>query len=196
MSSLVTQEAPDFVAQAVMADNEFAELKLSDYRGRHVILFFFARDFTFVCRSEIIVFDRKLDEFRAKGAEVIGISVDSHFTHLAWKQTPVKDGGIGSIRYPLVSDLDKSISRSFGILSGEAVALRGLYLIDKNGIVRHQVINDLNLGRSVDEAMRMLDALQFTEKFGEVCPADWHEGQEAMKATSEGVAAYLAKHAS
>ena len=196
MSSLVTQEAPDFVAQAVMADNEFAELKLSDYRGRHVILFFYPLDFTFVCPSEIIAFDRKLDEFRAKGAEVIGISVDSHFTHLAWKQTPVKDGGIGSIRYPLVSDLDKSISRSFGILSGEAVALRGLYLIDKNGIVRHQVINDLNLGRSVDEAMRMLDALQFTEKFGEVCPADWHEGQEAMKATSEGVAAYLAKHAS
>ncbi len=195
MSSLVTQEAPDFVAQAVMADNEFAELKLSDYRGKHVILFFYPLDFTFVCPSEIIAFDKKLDQFRAKGAEVIGISVDSHFTHLAWKQTPVEDGGIGSIRYPLVSDLDKSISRSFGILSGEAVALRGLYLIDKNGIVRHQVINDLNLGRSVDEAMRMLDALQFTEKFGEVCPADWHEGQEAMKATSEGVAAYLAKHA-
>ncbi len=195
MSSLVTQEAPDFVAQAVMADNEFAELKLSDYRGKHVILFFYPLDFTFVCPSEIIAFDTKLDEFRAKGAEVIGVSVDSHFTHLAWKQTPVKDGGIGSIRYPLVSDLDKSISRSFGILSGEAVALRGLYLIDKNGFVRHQVINDLNLGRSVDEAMRMLDALQFTEKFGEVCPADWHEGQEAMKATSEGVAAYLAKHA-
>lgn len=195
MSSMVTQEAPDFVAQAVMADNEFAELKLSDYRGKHVILFFYPLDFTFVCPSEIIAFDKKIDEFRAKGAEVIGISVDSHFTHLAWKQTPVERGGIGPIRYPLVADLDKSISRSFGILSGEAVALRGLYLIDKHGIVRHQVVNDLNLGRSVDEAMRMLDALQFTEKFGEVCPADWHEGQEAMKASAEGVAAYLSKHA-
>jgi peroxiredoxin 2/4 len=127
--------------------------------------------------------------------EVLGISVDSQYTHLAWKQTPVERGGIGPIRYPLVADLDKSISRTFGVLSGEAVALRGLFLIDRNGIVRHQVVNDLNLGRSVDEAMRMVDALQFTEKYGDVCPADWQEGQEAMKPTAEGVAQYLAKRA-
>jgi peroxiredoxin 2/4 len=195
MTSLVTREAPEFVAQAVMADNEIAQLKLSDYRGKHVVLFFYPLDFTFVCPSEILAFDRRLDEFRAKGVEVLGISVDSQYTHLAWKQTPVERGGIGPIRYPLVADLDKSISRTFGVLSGEAVALRGLFLIDRNGIVRHQVVNDLNLGRSVDEAMRMVDALQFTEKYGDVCPADWQEGQEAMKPTAEGVAQYLAKRA-
>ena len=194
MSTLVTQEAPDFTAQAVMGDNTFEEVQLSSYRGKYVLLFFYPLDFTFVCPSEIIAFDTALDKFRAKNAEVIGVSVDSHFTHLAWKNTPRDQGGIGDINYPLVADLDKNISREYGILSGESVALRGLFLIDKEGIVRHELVNDLGLGRSVDEAIRMLDALQFSEEHGEVCPANWHEGDEAMKPTADGVADYLAKH--
>ena len=194
MSTLVTQEAPDFTAQAVMGDNTFEEVKLSSYRGKYVLLFFYPLDFTFVCPSEIIAFDTALDKFRAKNAEVIGVSVDSHFTHLAWKNTPRDQGGIGDINYPLVADLDKNISREYGILSGESVALRGLFLIDKEGVVRHELVNDLGLGRSVDEAIRMLDALQFSEEHGEVCPANWHEGDEAMKPTADGVADYLAKH--
>jgi peroxiredoxin (alkyl hydroperoxide reductase subunit C) len=194
MSTLVTQEAPDFTAQAVMGDNTFEEVQLSSYRGKYVLLFFYPLDFTFVCPSEIIAFDTALDKFRAKNAEVIGVSVDSHFTHLAWKNTPRDQGGIGDINYPLVADLDKNISREYGILSGESVALRGLFLIDKEGVVRHELVNDLGLGRSVDEAIRMLDALQFSEEHGEVCPANWHEGDEAMKPTADGVADYLAKH--
>lgn len=194
MSTLVTQEAPDFTAQAVMGDNTFEEVQLSSYRGKYVVLFFYPLDFTFVCPSEIIAFDTALDKFRAKNAEVIGVSVDSHFTHLAWKNTPRDQGGIGDINYPLVADLDKNISREYGILSGESVALRGLFLIDKEGVVRHELVNDLGLGRSVDEAIRMLDALQFSEEHGEVCPANWHEGDEAMKPTADGVADYLAKH--
>ncbi len=194
MSNLVTKEAPDFAAQAVMGDNSFSELKLSDYRGKHVVLFFYPLDFTFVCPSEIIAFDKALDKFKAKSTEVIGVSVDSHFTHLAWKNTPVDQGGIGQVKYPLVADLNKNISRDYGVLVNDAVALRGLFLIDKDGIVRHQLVNDLGLGRNVEEALRMLDALQFTEKHGEVCPANWREGDDAMKPTAEGVAEYLAKH--
>lgn len=196
MEPLVTKEAPDFKATAVMPDNTFQEdFTLSAYRGKYVILFFYPLDFTFVCPSEIIAFDRKLDEFKKRNCEIIGVSVDSHFTHFAWKNTPVKEGGIGNIRYPLVSDLSKNIARSYGVLINETVALRGLFLIDKCGIVRHALINDLGLGRSVDEALRMLDALIFTETYGEVCPANWHPGEEGMKPTSEGVAEYLAKHA-
>jgi peroxiredoxin (alkyl hydroperoxide reductase subunit C) len=195
MSYLVTKEAPDFAAQAVMPDNSFEELKLSSYRGKYVVLFFYPLDFTFVCPSEIIAFDKALKQFKDKGAEVIGVSVDSHFTHWAWKNTPVDQGGIGNVQYPLVADLSKSISRDYGVLVNDTVALRGLFLIDKEGIIRHAVVNDLSLGRNVDEAVRMLDALQFTEKHGEVCPANWREGDEAMKPTSEGVAEYLAKHA-
>lgn len=191
MSSWVTQEAPDFIAQAVMPNNSFAELQLSSYRGKYVVLFFYPLDFTFVCPSEIIAFDQELQRFKEKNAEVIGVSVDSHFTHLAWKNTPIEKGGIGQIQYPLVSDLSKSISRDYGVLLNESVALRGLFLIDKEGIVRHCLINDLPLGRNVDEALRILDALQFTEKHGEVCPANWRHGQAAMKPTAEGVAEYL-----
>jgi peroxiredoxin (alkyl hydroperoxide reductase subunit C) len=194
--SLVTQEAPDFTAQAVMGDNTFEELKLSSYRGKYVVLYFYPLDFTFVCPSEIIAFNDELEKFKERNAEVIGVSVDSHFTHLAWKNTPRDQGGIGEINYPLVADLDKSISREYGVLSGDSVALRGLYLIDKEGIIRHELVNDLGLGRSVEEAIRMLDALQFTEEHGEVCPANWHKGDDAMQPTAEGVANYLAKHAS
>jgi len=194
MSALVTKEAPDFTAQAVMPDNSFEELKLSSYRGKHVVLFFYPLDFTFVCPSEIIAFNKKLGDFKKKGCEVIGVSVDSHFTHLAWKNTPVKQGGIGNVQYPLVADLSKSIATSYGVLFDDAIALRGLFLIDKEGVIRHSVVNDLPLGRNVDEALRMLDALQFTEKHGEVCPANWNTGDEAMKPTAEGVSSYLAKH--
>jgi peroxiredoxin (alkyl hydroperoxide reductase subunit C) len=194
--SLVTREAPDFTATALMPDNTFKEdFKLSDLRGKYVILFFYPLDFTFVCPSEIIAFDKALKKFRARDTEVVGISVDSHFTHWAWNNTPVDKGGLGGIEYPLVADLDKSISRSYGVLVGESVALRGLFLIDKEGVVRHCVINDLPLGRNVDEALRMVDALKYTEEHGEVCPANWHEGEEGMKPTAEGVADYLAKHA-
>ena len=195
MSSLVTKEAPDFTAQTVMPDNTFQDLTLSSYRGKYVVLFFYPLDFTFVCPSEIIAFDKKLAQFKEKNTELIGVSIDSHFTHLAWKNTPVDQGGIGQVQYPLVADLNKNISRDYGVLINDAIALRGLYLIDKEGIVRHAVVNDLSLGRNVDEVLRMVDALQFTEKHGEVCPANWKEGDEAMKPTAEGVAEYLAKHA-
>jgi peroxiredoxin (alkyl hydroperoxide reductase subunit C) len=194
MSTLVTKEAPDFTAQAVMPNNDFADLTLSKYKGKYVVLFFYPLDFTFVCPSEIIAFDKKLAKFKEKNAEVIGVSVDSHFTHLAWKNTAVAEGGIGNVQYPLVADLNKEISRSYGVLFDEAIALRGLFLIDKEGVVRHAIVNDLPLGRNVDEALRMLDALQFTEEHGEVCPANWRDGDEAMKPTAEGVAEYLAKH--
>ena len=194
MCGLVTKEAPDFTAQAVLPDNSFAELKLSSYRGRYVVLFFYPLDFTFVCPSEIIAFDAALAKFEKKNAQVLGCSVDSHFTHLAWKNTPRKQGGIGPIRYPLVSDLTKQIARDYGVLLDGGVALRGLFLIDKAGVVRHALVNDLPIGRSVNEAIRVLDALQFHEEHGDVCPANWHQGEEAMKPTAEGVASYLAKH--
>jgi peroxiredoxin 2/4 len=195
MCLLVTKEAPDFTATAVMPDNSFNEsFKLSSHRGKYVVLFFYPLDFTFVCPTEIIAFDKALAKFKQKNCEVIGVSVDSHFTHLAWKNTPRNQGGIGDIQYPLVSDLSKNISRDYQVLVDGGVALRGLFLIDTKGKIRHAVINDLPLGRSVDEALRMVDALQFHEKNGEVCPANWREGQEGMKATAKGVATYLAAH--
>lgn len=195
MSTLVTKQAPDFTATAVMPDNSMKEdFKLSDFRGKYVILFFYPLDFTFVCPSEIIAFDKKLDQFKARDCEIIGVSIDSQFSHWAWKNTPVKEGGIGSIQYPLVADLDKKISRHYGVLLDIGVALRGTFLIDREGNIRHAVINDLPLGRSIDEALRMVDALQFHEKHGDVCPANWHEGDDAMTPTAEGVATYLASH--
>lgn len=195
MSVLVTQQAPDFTAQAVMPDNTFAELRLSSYRGKFVVLFFYPLDFTFVCPSEILAFNRAVKALAKKNAAVIGVSVDSQFTHFAWRQTPVNKGGIGEIAFPLVADLDKKIARDYDVLLNGAVALRGLFLIDDKGVVRHQLVNDLPIGRSVDELIRTLDALQYVETHGEVCPANWKDGDEAMKPTAEGVAAYLAKHA-
>lgn len=194
MSTLVTNEAPDFAAQAVMPDNTFAELSLSSHRGKYVVLFFYPLDFTFVCPSEIIAFDKALDQFKERNAEVIGVSVDSHFTHVAWKNTPRNEGGIGNVQYPLVADLNKNIARDYGVLFNDSIALRGLFLIDKEGIVRHALVNDLPLGRNVDEALRVLDALQYTEEHGEVCPANWEKGKDAMQPTAEGVASYLAKN--
>ncbi len=195
LTTLVTQEAPDFTAEAVMPDNTFGEITLSSFRGKYVVLFFYPLDFTFVCPSEILAFNKRLGDFKAKNCEVIGVSVDSKFTHLAWKNTPLDNGGIGNIQYPLVQDLNKAIARSYGILFNDAVALRGLFLIDTKGVVRHAVINDLPFGRNVAEALRMVDAVQFFEAHGDVCPANWQEGEEAMKPTAEGVASYLAKHA-
>ncbi len=195
MSTLVTKQAPDFTATAVMPDNSMKDdFKLSDYRGKYVILFFYPLDFTFVCPSEIIAFDKNLDKFKQRNCEVIGASIDSQFSHWAWKNTPINEGGIGDIQYPLVADLDKKISRQYGVLLDMGVALRGTFLIDKEGIVRHAVINDLPLGRSIDEALRMVDALTFHEEHGDVCPANWHQGEDAMTPTAEGVADYLAKH--
>lgn len=194
MGTLVTREAPDFSAQAVMPDGTFAELPLAAYRGKTVVLFFYPLDFTFVCPSEILAFNKKVAEFKARDTEVIGVSVDSVYTHFAWRETPVEQGGIGPVAFPLVADLNKSIARAYDVLLNDEVALRGLFLIDANGIVRHQVINDLPLGRNVDEALRMVDALHFTEEHGEVCPANWRPGEEGMEATAAGVAAYLGDH--
>lgn len=194
--SLVTKKAPDFTAVAVMPDNSFKEISLADYRGKHTILFFYPLDFTFVCPTEIIAFDKHLEEFQKLDCQVIGASIDSQYSHWAWKNTPVKKGGIGNIRYPIIADITKQISRDYGVLlEADGVALRGLFLIDKDGVIRHEVVNDLGLGRSALEALRVLNALQHLEKYGEVCPADWHEGEEAMKPTADGVAHYLAEHA-
>lgn len=195
LTTLVTQQAPDFTAEAVMADNSFGNIVLSNLKGKYVLLLFYPLDFTFVCPSEILAFNKQVAQFKAKNCEVIGISVDSKFTHLAWKNTPIENGGIGNIQFPLVQDLNKEIAKSYGILLHNSVALRGLFLIDPTGTIRHCIVNDLPLGRSVIEALRMLDAVQFSDTHGEVCPANWQEGEEAMKPTAEGVADYLAKYA-
>lgn len=192
MSPLITNPAPDFTATAVMPDNTLKEdFTLSEYRGKYVVLFFYPLDFTFVCPSEILQFDKYLTKFKEKNCEIIGVSIDSQFSHLAWKNTPVNEGGIGNIQYPLVADLDKKISLDYGVLLDAGIALRGTFLIDKEGVLRHSVINDLPLGRNIEEALRMVGALQFHEQHGDVCPANWNEGDEAMKPTRKGVAEYL-----
>ncbi len=197
MSVLVGKKAPDFTAAAVMPNNEINEkFNLHSYlNGKIGVLFFYPLDFTFVCPSEIISFDNHLKEFKDRGVEVIGVSVDSKFTHLAWKNTEVNKGGIGQIQYPLVADLTKSIARDYDVLMGDAVALRGTFLIDQDGVVRHQVVNDLPLGRSIEEALRMVDSLKFFQENGEVCPAGWSKGKQGMKADAKGVADYLANNA-
>jgi peroxiredoxin (alkyl hydroperoxide reductase subunit C) len=180
-----------------MGNNEINEhFNLHGFlKGKIGVLFFYPLDFTFVCPSEIIAFDNHLKDFKDRGAEVIGVSVDSHFSHLAWKNTPVNNGGIGQVQYPLVADITKSIARDYDVLIDEAVALRGTFLIDQNGVVRHQVVNDLPLGRSIEEALRMVDALKFFQEHGEVCPAGWNKGKKGMKPTAKGVAEYLSNHA-
>ncbi len=180
MSVLVTQQAPDFKAQAVMPDGQFKEISLSDYRDQYVLLFFWPLDFTFVCPTEIIAFSDRAEEFASLGVQILGVSIDSHFTHLAWTNTPREEGGIGKTEYPLVADLNKQICRDYDVLLDGGIALRGLFLIDKSGLVRHQVVNDLPLGRSVDEALRMVKALQYFETHGEVCPANWQEGSRTI----------------
>ena len=196
MSVLVAKKAPDFTAQAVMPNNEINEkFNLHSYlKGKIGVLFFYPLDFTFVCPSEIIAFNNRLAEFKKRGTEVIGVSVDSHFTHIAWKNTTISNGGIGQVQYPLVADLTKQIARDYDVLINEAVALRGTFLIDQQGVIRHQVINDLPLGRNIDEALRMVDALIFFQENGEVCPAGWNKGEKGMKPNAKGVAEYLEKH--
>jgi len=191
MSTLVQKPAPDFKAVAV-ANSAFEDISLSDYKGKYVVLFFYPLDFTFVCPTEIIAFSDKLAEFKKRNAAVLGVSVDSQYTHLAWINTPRKQGGLGGLDYPLVSDLTKKIAADYGVLSADgAVALRGLFILDQQGIVRHALVNDLPIGRSVDEAIRVLDALQFFEKHGEVCPANWKPGEKTMKADPKGSLKYF-----
>lgn len=190
---LVSKKAPEFCAKAVVNNQVVNEFKLSDYRGKYVVLFFYPLDFTFVCPTELHAFQEKLNEFKKRNTEVVAVSTDSWFSHLAWLRTPQKEGGIAGVTYPIVSDFNKTISRDYGILLEDlGVALRGLFLIDQNGVVQHQVVNNLPLGRSVEEALRMVEALQFTEKHGEVCPANWKEGKKAMKATEAGLKEYFA----
>ncbi len=209
MSALVGKKAPLFEATAVVNGGDFVEkFSLDQYIGKkHVVFFFYPLDFTFVCPTEILAFQEKLEEFEKRNVAVVGCSVDSHYSHWAWLNTEVKDGGIKGVKFPLVSDLSKTIAENFDVLAGEfdynedgemefegePVAYRGLFLIDKQGVVRHQLVNDLPLGRSIDEAIRMVDALQCFEEHGEVCPANWQPGEEAMAATPEGVAGYLGK---
>lgn len=197
MSSLIGKKAPDFTAAAVMPDDSIVNaLTLSEYlKGSYGLIFFYPLDFTFVCPSEIIAFSNRMDKFAELNTKVVGVSIDSQFSHFAWRQTPVEKGGIGRIKFPLVADITKNIARNYGVLKDEAVAFRGTFLIDRDGMVRHCVINDLPLGRNVDEAVRMVEALQFHEEHGEVCPAGWQKGQTGMKADAKGVAEYLAQNA-
>jgi peroxiredoxin (alkyl hydroperoxide reductase subunit C) len=210
MENLIGKKAPVFSADAVVNGEEFVEnFSLQQYIGKNeVIFFFYPLDFTFVCPTELLAFQEKLEAFEKRGVKVVGCSVDSKFSHWAWLNTEKNAGGIKGVKYPLVSDLSKTIAENYGVLAGEydfnddgeaifngaPVALRGTFLIDKEGKIRHAVINDLPLGRSIDEALRMVDALQYFEKNGEVCPANWKEGDDAMKETQDSVAEYLASH--
>jgi len=192
MAVLVGKEAPQFKTQCVI-NNQIKEVSLSDYKGKYVVLFFYPLDFTFVCPTEILAFQEKLEDFKALNVELLGCSVDSQFSHVAWLNTPKAKGGVEGVQYGLLADLGGEIARQYDVLSPSQVAYRGLFLIDKDGIVRHQIVNDLPLGRNVDEALRMVSALQHTEKFGEVCPANWREKQQGIKATNESVSTYLAE---
>jgi peroxiredoxin 2/4 len=214
MSVLVGKKAPHFEADAVINGGDFAEkFSLAQYMGqKHVIFFFYPLDFTFVCPTEILAFQKRLADFEARGVQVVGCSIDSKFSHWAWLNTPQDKGGIEGVTFPLVADLEKTIAMNYGVLAGhydyndegnmifvsdkgdEAVAYRGLFLIDKEGMVRHQVVNDLPLGRSVDETLRMVDALLFHEEKGEVCPANWEKGQDGLVADADGIASYLSTH--
>ena len=194
---LVGRSAPDFTAAAVLGNGEIVDnFNLSSFiKGKSAVVFFYPLDFTFVCPSELIAFDHRLDEFKSRGVEVIGVSIDSQFTHLAWKNTPVNNGGIGQVKYPLIADVKHEICQAYDAeFAAGGVAFRASFLIDKKGVIRHQVVNDLPLGRNVDEMLRMVDALQFTEEHGEVCPAGWSKGKAGMKASTAGVAEYLASH--
>lgn len=196
MSVLVNRPAPDFVAPAVLANGRIVgDFDSSSLRGKYVVMFFWPLDFTFVCPSEIIAHNNRIDRFRALGVEVLGVSVDSQYTHFAWRNTPVEKGGIGPVDFVMVADVKHEITRAYGVEHDDGVALRASFLIDRDGIVQHQVVNNLALGREVDEMIRMVEALQFTEEHGEVCPAGWRKGHKGMKANAESVAAYLAENA-
>ena len=195
---LVTRQAPDFTSSAVLGNGEIVDnFNFKKHiEGKAAVIFFYPLDFTFVCPSELIAFDHRYEEFKKRGVEVVGVSIDSQFTHNAWRNTPTENGGIGQVKYPLAADVKHEIAQAYGIEHPEAgVALRASFLIDKNGVVRHQVVNDLPLGRNIDEMLRMVDALQFHEEHGEVCPAQWEKGKEGMKDSPEGVAKYLKQNA-
>ena len=195
---LVTRQAPDFTSSAVLGNGEIVNnFNFKKHvNGKAAVLFFYPLDFTFVCPSELIAFDHRYEEFKKRGVEVVGVSIDSQFTHNAWRNTPTENGGIGAVKYALAADVKHEIAKAYGIEHPEAgVALRASFLIDKNGVVRHQVVNDLPLGRNIDEMLRMVDALQFHEEHGEVCPAQWEKGKEGMKDSPEGVAKYLKQNA-
>ena len=190
MAAFVSQPAPDFSADAYF-NGGFEKVSLSKYKGKKLVLFFYPLDFTFVCPTEITAFTDTLAEFKKRNTEVVGVSVDSNFTHQAWANTPREEGGIKGINYPLIGDVNKEIARSFGVLMDGGIALRGLFIIDKNGVLKHSTINDLNLGRNVDEVLRLLDAIDFSEEHGEVCPANWKKGDKAMKPTTAGLKEFV-----
>ena len=195
---LVTRQAPDFTSSAVLGNGEIVNnFNFKKHvNGKAAVLFFYPLDFTFVCPSELIAFDHRYEEFKKRGVEVVGVSIDSEFTHIAWRNTPTENGGIGAVKYALAADVKHEIAKAYGIEHPEeGVALRASFLIDKNGVVRHQIVNDLPLGRNIDEMLRMVDALQFHEEHGEVCPAQWEKGKEGMKDSPEGVAKYLKQNA-
>jgi peroxiredoxin (alkyl hydroperoxide reductase subunit C) len=198
MGVLVSRQAPDFTAPAVLGNGEIVEnFTLSQaIKGKYAVVFFYPLDFTFVCPSELIAFDHRVDEFKKRNVEVIGVSIDSHFTHNAWRNTKIEDGGIGPVKYTLVADLTHEICRAYDVeLPDGSKAFRGSFLIDKSGVVQHQVVNNLPLGRNIDEMIRMVDALQFHEEHGEVCPAGWNKGDKGMKDSPDGVASYLKENA-
>lgn len=198
MSVLVGKQAPDFTVPAVLGDGQIVDsFSFSNATsGKYAVLFFYPLDFTFVCPSELIALDHRIDEFKSRGVEVVAVSIDSHFTHNAWRNTPINQGGIGAVRYTLAADMKHEICKSYDVEHADAgVAYRGSFLIDKNGMVRHQVVNDLPLGRNMDEMLRMIDALQFHEEHGEVCPAGWKKGDTGMNASPAGVAEYLSGNA-
>ena len=195
---LVTRQAPDFTCAAVLGNGEIVNnFNFKKHiNGKAAVLFFYPLDFTFVCPSELIAFDHRYEEFKKRGVEVVGVSIDSEFTHNAWRNTPTENGGIGAVKYAFAADVKHEIAKAYGIEHPEeGVALRASFLIDKNGVVRHQIVNDLPLGRNIDEMLRMVDALQFHEEHGEVCPAQWEKGKEGMKDSPEGVAKYLKQNA-
>ena len=196
MSVLVGKQAPDFTVPAVLADGQIVdEFSFSEVtKGKYALVFFYPLDFTFVCPSELIALDHRMEDFKARGVEVIGVSIDSHFTHNAWRNTAVNDGGIGAVRYTLAADMNHDICKAYDVESDGGVAYRGAFLIDQTGLVRSQIVNDLPLGRNMDELIRLVDALQFHEEHGEVCPAGWNKGDKGMDASPAGVASYLAEN--
>lgn len=191
MAVLVGKKAPEFSATAVVGGSDFKEVKLSDFKGKNVLLFFYPLDFTFVCPTELHAFQEKVEQFKKLNTEVIGCSIDSQFSHLAWLKTPKTDGGIEGVKYPILADVTKTIARDYDVLLPGGVALRGAFLIDKEGTVRHQTVNDLPLGRNIDEFLRLVEALQYHEEHGEVCPANWKKGEKSMKATQAGLKTYF-----
>ena len=192
MSAFVSEAAPDFSGDAYV-NGEFKEISLSDYKGKKVVLFFYPLDFTFVCPTEIVAFTDRIEDFRKRNTEVIGVSVDSKFTHKAWADTERKDGGIKGVNYPLLSDINKKVAADYGVLLPDGIALRGLFIINKDGILKHSTINHLDLGRNVEEVVRLLDAVDFSEQHGEVCPANWKKGDKAMKPNAESLKQYMSK---